>query len=217
MDHAAARQSMVDNQLKPNQITDPLVIAAMAMLPRERFVPKDIAGVAYVDEDLPLGNGRCLVEPLVVARLVQAAAIESGERALVTGDATGYVSAVVAEIASEVVVVEPDPDVAMAIRSVGADLGLERVRVVDGAFAAGSPTDAPFAAILFAGGIAEVPSAVLDQLSDGGRLVAVLVEDDGLGRGIVLTRSGDIISRQVVFDASTPFLPGMAPTPAFVF
>jgi protein-L-isoaspartate(D-aspartate) O-methyltransferase len=98
MDFAARRRNMVENQLRTNKVIDDRLIAAMEKVPREAFVPARLAGVAYVDEDIPLGGGKYLMEPMVFARLVQGLALAPGERTLIVGDFTGYAGAVLKEM-----------------------------------------------------------------------------------------------------------------------
>ncbi len=217
MDYAAARAAMVENQLRVNQIADPAVIEAMAAVPREAFVPAHLRGIAYVDEDLPLGNGRYLIEPLVLARLLQAAAVEEGEPALVIGDASGYPAAVLAHMGAEVVVVESDAAAVAGVAATVAGLGLTHISVRHGPLTEGVPDAAPFAVILFAGAVLAVPGAIFDQLGEDGRLVAVIGAGPAMGQGMLHTRASGVISRRPVFDAATPLLPGFEPNPSFVF
>ena len=98
MDYAAARQSMVNCQILPNNVTNPSVIDGMLVLPREEFVPEELKGVAYVDESLPLGSGRYLMEPMVAARLLETVAPATDDVALSIGCASGYLPALLARI-----------------------------------------------------------------------------------------------------------------------
>ena len=107
MDYARARLNMVNNQLRPNRVDDPNVLDAMAEIPRERFLPKALRGVAYADEDLPLPDGGWLIEPLVLARLIQAAGVREADVVLVVGCSTGYAGVVLARLAATVILVEP--------------------------------------------------------------------------------------------------------------
>jgi len=108
LDFAAARDHMVDGQIRPNKVTDPRIIRALRTLPRERFLPAGLRSLAYIDEDLPLPGGRTFVEPLVIARLIQLARVRSGERALVVGAGAGYGAAVLAACGAEVTALEED-------------------------------------------------------------------------------------------------------------
>ncbi len=217
MDFAAARRSMVENQLRTNRVTDPLIIAAMDDLPREMFVPPAAKGVAYVDEDLPLGRGRYLMEPLVLARLLQTAEIGPEDVALLIGSDAGYAAAVLARLASTGVAVESDAELAARTAEALTALGLDTVAVVNGPLALGYARGAPYDVIVFGGAIAEVPQAVADQLAEGGRMVAVVTGRGGVGKGTLFRRVHGALSQRQVFDAATPILPGFEARPRFVF
>ena len=217
MDYAAARYKMVENQIRTNRVTDPLVIAAMNELPREAFVPAALQGIAYVDEDIPLGRGRFLMEPLVTALLLQAAEIGPADVALDVGCSTGYASAAMARMASVVVALENDPELVGHANRILTELGMDTVTVVEGPLQAGYPRQAPYDVIFFSGGVAEIPTAITDQLADGGRMVAVVYDRRGIGRGTLFLRVGDTVSRRAVFDASSPMLSGFERESTFEF
>ena len=215
-DFAAARRSMVDSQLKPNQIVDQRVAQAMAEVPRELFVPETLAAVAYVDEDLPIAPGRFLMEPIVFARLLQAAAIEPNDIVLDLGCGTGYSTAVLARLANAVVAIEPDPDLRARAETVLAKIGADNTAIVDGDLTIGSPDQGPFDVIFLNGAAEQIPGGLVDQLADGGRLVAVQVRN-GVGKTTVFERQGDLVGARELFDAAIPVLPGFASRPGFVF
>jgi len=217
MDFAAARANMVESQIRPNKVTDARVIAAFSAVPRECFVPKALRGVAYVDEDVPIGNGRYLMEPMVLARLLQAAQPQPGDLALEIGSGTGYGSAVLARLAGTVVAVEDDPALSAKAMSELVELGIDNVAIVNGPLMAGYPAQAPYDVILFSGAVGTVPAAIREQLAEGGRLVAVESDGTGLGKARMLTRTGGVVSGRVLFDAAVPLLPGAAREPTFVF
>lgn len=218
IDFNAARKTMVDCQLRTNAIVDEPVLNAMGAIPREAFLPELLRPVAYVDEDIELGDGRYLIEPLVLARLLQMAEISPRDAALVVGCGSGYAAAVVGRLASSVVTVESDPERAAKAATLLGELGSDNVAVVGGELRAGCPDQAPYDVIVFSGAVAAVPAAISDQLDDGGRLVAVVdAECKGLGRAVLVTRHGETISQRDVYDASTPVLPGCAQEEGFVF
>lgn len=217
MDFAAARYRMIQNQIRTNRVSDPLIIEAMSELERERFLPDTLRGIAYVDEDIPLGGGRFLIEPLACALLLQAAAIDADDVVLDVGCGPGYCSAVIARMASAVVALESDATLAARATENLTELGLNTVTVACGPLREGWPEQAPYDVIAFGGGICEVPSAILDQLADGGRLVAVVAGDKGMGRGTLFLRRGGSVSRRPLFDSSIPLLPEFAPQPTFRF
>ncbi|MBK8175183.1 MAG: protein-L-isoaspartate O-methyltransferase [Rhodospirillales bacterium] len=217
MDYAAARYNMVQQQLRTNRVTDPMIVAAMSTLPREGFIPQSHRGLAYVDEDIPLGTGRFMPAPLTTARLLQAAEIDAADVILEIGCGTGYATAVMAGIASVVVALECDADLAAKATAILAELDLNTVTVTTGPLPAGHPEQAPYDVIVFGGAVASVPPAITQQLADGGRMLAVIAGEKGLGCGTLFLRRGESISRRTLFDVSLPLLPGFVPEPMFRF
>lgn len=217
MDYATARFNMVENQIRANRVSDPLVTKILLDTPREAFLPKDMRGYAYVDEDLDLGGGRYAIEPMVLARLIDAAGISSSDSVLCIGDASGYASAVAARLAQSVVSLECSSDWVRHANDALSAHGIDNAVVVQGDLAQGYPSQAPFDVILFAGAVPEIPAALCRQLSEGGRLVVVTQGASGMGRATLMVRSGDSWGRRVLFDAATPLLPGFLGKPGFVF
>jgi protein-L-isoaspartate(D-aspartate) O-methyltransferase len=213
--YETARIRMVESQLRPNKITDERVLGAFLEIRRELFVPEHLKGVAYVDEDLPLGRGRYLMEPMIVARLLQSAAIERTETALIVGTGTGYEAALIAVLARSVVALEEDSELARRGRAALVEHSIASVAVVEGPLLQGHRGRAPYDAIFFGGAVAEVPAEISSQLADGGRLMAVVKSGNGIGRATSMTRIGGSLARRVLFDAATPLLPGFLPKPAF--
>lgn len=219
MDYAAARHNMVENQIRTNRVRDPLVLDAMNAVPRELFVPKQMRGIAYIDEDVDLGNGRYLMEPLVLARLLQLAETRPEDVALVVGCGTGYSAGVLARLVSTVVALESDGDLATRASGLLAELGADNVAVVTGPLSDGYPTQAPYDLIVIDGGVQEIPNALCNQLADNGRLVTVVMDGQpgSMGRGTLVSRLGGGFSRRVGFDAASPILPGFTKAPGFIF
>jgi protein-L-isoaspartate(D-aspartate) O-methyltransferase len=186
-------------------------------VPRERFVPAELRGIAYVDEDLPLGQGRHLMEPMVLARLLQAAAPGPTDRLLVVACGTGYACAVAARLAARVVGVEAVSAHARRARELAAELGIGNIEIIEGPLADGASDRGPFDAILVGGAVTEMPDGLTAQLKDGGRLLAVIKRAIGLGQATQTVRLGDIYSSRILFDAATPLLPEFEPKESFVF
>ena len=213
-DFAAARRHMVDGQVRTADVTDHRIISAMLDVPREAFVPAQSAGLAYLDLGLPVGGGRCLLKPVVLARLIQAAELELTDRVLVVGCTTGYAAAVVARIAGEVVALEQDDTLAPAARANLA--AYPNITVASGRLVEGWARNAPYDAILIDGAVELLPDAFRQQLKDGGRLVCVLG-----GRpqpsAMLYRRSGAELGGRAIFDAAASLLPGFAKTPVFAF
>jgi protein-L-isoaspartate(D-aspartate) O-methyltransferase len=216
-DYAAARLNMVESQLRPNRVTDLRVLGAFLDLPRELFVPERLRGVAYVDEDVPLGGGRYVMEPMVMARLVQLAAIKSTDSVLEIGTGTGYGAAVLAQLADAVIALESDPQLAQTAEAALRRLDILNAGVVTGAFTEGHPAMAPYDVILLNGAAERVPPRVIEQLAEGGRLVGVIAPPGEPGRATLITRVSGAFSRRIDFDASTPILPGLQLEPGFAF
>jgi protein-L-isoaspartate(D-aspartate) O-methyltransferase len=215
--YEAARNCMMESQLRPNKVTDERVLDAFAGTQREVFAPEHLRAVAYIDEDLPLGKGRYLMEPMVAARLLQAAAIERTDTALIVGAGSGYEAALVGVLARSVVALEEDPDLARRARAALVEHSIASVNVVEGPLPQGHRARAPYDVIFFCGAVAEVPAEIGSQLAEGGRLMAVVKPGSGMGRATLTTRIGGVLARRVLFDAATPLLPGFLPKPAFVF
>lgn len=217
LDFSAARRMMVDGQVRTADVTDLRLLAAMGEVARERFVARSQQSLAYLDRDVPAsdgGAGRCLLKPMVLAKLIQLAEIEAADRVLDVGCATGYSSAVLARLAGSVVALEEDRVLAAAAEQSLASFS--NVKVVTGPFATGWPLAEPYDVILMQGAVEVVPQALLSQLSDGGRLACVF--GDGPQRKAMLyRRSGAETSGRPMFDAAAPLLPGFSRKPAFVF
>lgn len=208
---------MVESQLRTNKVTDPAILEAYETTPRERFLPEGRAGVAYVDEDLQVAPGRYLMEPMVQARLLQAAEIGASDVVLDIGCATGYSSAILSRLAGTVVALESDEGLAGKANEALQDLGIDNAVVVQGDLTQGYPKQGPYNVILLGGAVAEIPGAILDQLAEGGRLVAVLRPEPHLGQAVLVGKNAETTSRRVLFDAATPLLPGFAAAARFVF
>ncbi|AUG52840.1 protein-L-isoaspartate O-methyltransferase family protein [Thalassospira marina] len=217
MDYQVARHNMVENQVRANKVTDPMVIAAMEEVPRELFLPESKRGVAYVDEDIAIGNGRYAVEPMVIARLMQLAEIATTDVALVIGAGYGYSSALLSRVAETVVAIEQDGAMAQAAEKIMQQNNYDNVIVVEGDAVAGYPKQSPYNVIMFDGAVAEVPEAILAQLAEGGRLLAVVREADKVGVARLYEREHGVIGHRDLFDAYVPYLPGFEPVESFVF
>ncbi len=212
-----ARRNMVDCQLRTNRLVDEALIAAFGEIPREQFVPEAVQAVAYIDEDVPLGNGRYLMEPMVLGRVLQALAVTPGDIVLDVGCATGYSSAILSRLAATVVALECDHGFATRANDLLTSLSADNAIVVEGDLAAGYPKQGPYDVIWIGGAVAEIPSALADQLAEGGRLAAIV--DDGTRPGeaqLMLKRNGKV-SKRGLFDANVPRLPGFEPKAGFVF
>jgi protein-L-isoaspartate(D-aspartate) O-methyltransferase len=217
LDFATARMNMVDSQLRTNRVTDPRVLDAFETVPRERFVPEHLRAIAYVDEDLRITRERYMMEPMVLARLLDAAAFEETDVMLIVGAATGYACALTARIAATVVGLESDKDLAKQAEAMLSDQVTDNAVIVKGDLAKGYPKQAPYNVILINGAVEEVPERITDQLADEGRLLTVVNNGSGMGKAVLMERIGDAIGRRTLFDAATPVLPGFIREKGFVF
>jgi protein-L-isoaspartate(D-aspartate) O-methyltransferase len=216
MEYARARLNMINNQLRPNRVDDARVLDAMAHVPRERFLPKALRGVAYADEDLPLPGGAWLIEPLVLARLIQATEVRPTDVVLVVGCMTGYAGAVLARLAGTVILVEP-PAAAAPVEALLDHLGVDNiVVVVSDDPAGGHPDQAPFDVILLVGSVPGVPPALLEQIGESGRIAAV-IDNGRIGKATLFTKLHGVVGQREVCDAQTPPCPGLEFRPRFAF
>ena len=217
-DFADARRHMVDGQLRPNDVTDLRILAAMLEVPRERFAPPAAASIAYLDLDLPVGEGavasRRLLKPMMLAKLFNAAEIKPTDRVLDVGCVTGYAAALLARMAEQVVALEQDAGLAKTAKA--ALSSLPNVTVVSGPLVEGWPTAAPYDLIVLEGATEIEPQALSRQLKDGGRLVCVLGSGPGAA-AMLYRRSGDEFGGRPVFSAAASVLPGFVKPPAFAF
>lgn len=220
VDLAMQRKNMVESQVRPSDVTDRRIVAAMLEVPREAFVPAAFATLAYSDGDARVvapGSGRfprALMAPRVFAKLVDLAQLSAGDVVLDVGIASGYSAAVIGRMVETVVALECDAALAAEASKKLAALSQDNVAVVQGELEKGWPSAAPYDAIILEGSVSEVPEALLDQLKDGGRLVAVLSGTSSTAA--VWHKRGANADVRPAFDASAPPLPGFQRKPAFV-
>lgn len=218
-DFETARRNMVDGQLRPTKVTDTRILDAMGSLPREMFTSMTRQGIAYIDEDIEVAPGRYMMEPVVLARLVQALDVGAEDSVLVIGAGAGYDAALIGKLAGPVLAIESDSALVEAASMVINHLGIDNVAVVEAPLADGFPAQAPYDLVFFGGAVPEVPARIAEQVSPGGRIVAVLggAENGILGRATILTRTGGSLSGRAIFDAGTRPLPGFETAAEFVF
>ncbi|MBV9558010.1 MAG: protein-L-isoaspartate O-methyltransferase [Pseudolabrys sp.] len=215
-DFAVARRMMVDGQVRPADVTDLRLLAAFQDVPRETFVPASMSGLAYLDLDVPAGEGgaRRLLKPMVLGKLLQAAEISGTDKILDVGCASGYSTAILSNVAGEIVALEEDA--AVARRASDALRGVRQITVVTGELTAGWPARAPYDVILVNGAVESVPEALLAQLKEGGRLVCILGSGPA-GKATLYRRTGSEVGSRALFDANAPLLAGFAKPPVFAF
>ena len=216
-DHAAARRNMVSGQIRTNRVTDERLIDAMEEIPRERFVPRAKRGVAYVDEDVEIAPGRYLMEPMVLARLVQEANVAAEDVVLDIGCGTGYATAVMSRLAGTVIALDVDGALAAEAERTLSAVGADNAIVVTGPLAEGYASQAPYDVMLLGGAVDHLPRALADQLAEGGRLLGVLREPGTVGQATLWARHRGVLSSRGLFEASVPPLPGIARPLRFEF
>jgi len=216
-DFAEARNRMVDGQIRPNRVSDPRILAAMREIPRELFLPPALRPFAYIDEDIQLGGGRVLMEPLAIARLVQLLAPTEGERALVVAAGAGYGAALLAACGVRVIALEEDPGL-LGLSQAALDTIAPSVRLVSGPLAIGWPGEAPYDMILLEGAVRQVPAALGQQLrADGGRLATVKAEPGAVSQVVLAEPTPGGLRALPIFDCATPPIPSLLPKAGFVF
>lgn len=215
-DTASALAHMIDCQLRPNEVNDERVISAISAVPRELFVPKAKRSVAYVDEDIEVGEGRFLLEPRVFARMLTVADVRDDDIVLDIGCATGYSSAVLAQLAEAVVAVEENETLAGLAEKKLADQDVMNVAVVTCTMCEGVAKQGPYDVIFIEGAVEDIPAGLTAQLKDNGRLVCVKLEG-GVGRAHIIRKTEDGESGQNLFDANVMTLPGFERAQGFVF
>ena len=217
MDFSVARHNMVESQIRPNGVTSLPLISALGTVEREKFVDDAHDCVAYLGQTLPVGGDRFLLEPMVLARLLQLAEIKPTDLVLDIGPGTGYSSAVIARLAESVVGVEQNKDLCESSAARLIDMGITNAVIVCVNHADGMLSESPFDVIVVNGRIPEIPQKLIDQLSDGGRLVAV-IGPERKARATVVLKKGGKLSVSEAFDAFAPVLSGFeAPATGFKF
>lgn len=220
-DFTELRRAMVDSQVRPSDVTDIAIIEAMLTVPREAFVPARQRPFAYIDDDIELNEGadvpRYMMDPAPFARLVQLADPRPSDLVLDVGCGLGYSSAILSRLSGAVIALESDEALAARATETLGDNGFDSVAVVPGPLNEGLVGEGPYDVIFMAGAVDFVPSALLDQLKPGGRLV--VVEGHGpTGFAVLHIRDDEgVLSHRRVFNVSAKPLPGFAKEPEFAF
>ena len=213
-DFSARRVMMVDTQVRPSDVTKFPIIAAMLSVSREDFVPDGRREAAYVGLNLPLTDGRVMLEARSLAKLLDALDIQPGERVLDLGAGYGYASAIMVELGANVVAVE---EAAMAphARAKLDAAGCTQVKRVHAPLSSGAPAEGPYAAIVVQGAVEQMPDAILDQLADGGRIGAIFMEG-ALGVARIGHKADGHVTWRYAFNATAPVIPGFETRRTFV-
>jgi protein-L-isoaspartate(D-aspartate) O-methyltransferase len=216
-EYETARLAMVNSQIRPNDVTDHRIQDAMADIPRERFLPKSQSAKAYADIEAKVAEGRYMLTPRDLAKLIQAADIRRSDVVLDVACGRGYSTAVLSRMAETVVGLE-QKDLGLAEKATDALNAIEadNAVIVEGDLSKGVPGQGPFNVIIVNGAVAEPAQAWLDQLAVGGRL-AVIVRDGSVGQARIYTKAQNSVGDRSVFDTTAPYLPGFEPVAKFAF
>jgi len=207
---------MVDTQIRPSDVTSFTVIDAMLNIPREAFVPAGARDLAYVGGPVPLSAQRQLMEPRTIAKMLETLDVTPTDLVLEIAPGTGYTTALLARMAEAVVAVEEDPDLARDAEAALSAQEVDNAAVLTGPLAEGSARNGPYDAIVAFAGVEQVPQVILDQLKEGGRILALFM-DGALGEVRMGVKTHGVVSWHMEFNATAPVLPGFARTPGFVF
>jgi protein-L-isoaspartate(D-aspartate) O-methyltransferase len=217
MNMEKARFNMIEQQIRPWAVLDQGVLSLLAVVKREDFVPAAYRSLAFVDMEVPLAAGQRMLAPKVQARMLQELGVGRHEKVLEIGTGSGYMAALLAHRAREVVTVEVEPELARTARANLQRAAVKNVRVVEGDGARGVPSEAPFDAILLSGSVGSVPRELLQQLKIGGRLIAI-VGDEPVMHVTRFTRTADDEFASVdLFETVAQRLHGFEEPPRFEF
>ena len=206
-DYTQRRIAMVDTQVRPSDVTKFPIINAMLSVPREAFVPYDKREAAYIGENLTIGDGRVVLEPRTLAKMLDALNIQQDELVLDIGAGLGYSSAVIAYMAEAVVAVESDDSMAEDAQTSLAEQNIDNVVVQNAPLAEGAPEHGPYDVMILQGGVENLPKNLTEQLKDGGRIACVFMQG-ALGDVQIGHKSGGHISWRSEFNAGAPVLDG---------
>ncbi|MBI1329242.1 MAG: methyltransferase domain-containing protein [Alphaproteobacteria bacterium] len=216
-DYAVLRDTMIESQVRTVDVPNTRIHAALRAVPRERFVPAAKKTVAYADTAIEVAPGRFLLDPRTFSKLLSLADPQPSERVLDVGCATGYSSAVLAQMAASVVALEQDADLLRVAAEMLPAVGAKNALATQGALVEGHKAGGPYDVIVVEGAIQQVPDALLAQLAEGGRLVAVLQDASAMGRAHIFTRQNGVVGSRADFDAAAPILAGFRKVVGFVF
>jgi protein-L-isoaspartate(D-aspartate) O-methyltransferase len=219
----AARFYMIKSQLMPGRVLDEKIINALYNTPREMFVPEAYSEASYVDEDIPLCQGRYLMEPLTFAHLIELAEIHPQDQVLIIACGTGYSAAVLSKLCGKVTAVEEQKELGEKARQILQKLKIQNVEIFTASHTLGAPGSQIFNSIIIEGAIEQLPDSLSAQLAEGGKIVTVEKissrpgDKRGLGKAVMFRKQAGTLSKRVFFDASVPLLPGFEKKQNFIF
>ncbi len=217
MDFEIGRRTMVDSQIRPNDVTDPAIVRAFLTVPREAFVPKSRKSIAYCELEIETSDGRALWTPRDTAKLIKSLEPKPGDVALVIGAGAGYEAALLAQLTETVIALEDSEEQVKRLSQKLSNLGIDRAVAIEGQLTEGLAAEGPFDCIVICGMVEHVPEALTAQLAEGGRLACVIEIDKALGRGRVYRRSGEVVGHRDTFDATPPRFDSFSRPEVFTF
>ena len=217
MDLNQARFNMIEQQIRPWDVLDPQVLELLSVVRREDFVPLAHKALAFVDMEIPLGNGQVMLAPRVQARLLQELALQKTDKVLEVGTGSGFMAALLAHQAASVLSLEIDAGLATQAQKNLYKAGVNNVTVRNADGSQGAAADGPFDAILLSGSVAEVPQALLAQLKVGGRLVAIVGQEPMMRATVVTRTSENAFTTTQPWDVNTARLTGFSEPSRFTF
>lgn len=215
-DYAKARDHMVESQIRTSDVTDLPLLSAFRSVPRELFVPQAKSALAYGDAHIEMDEGRVMLRPRDFAKMIQAAEIEPSDIVLDLACARGYSTAILAQVSDTVVGLETSEECVNRATELLVNAGVDNAAIVQGNLKSGASEHGPYNVIFVNGAIQKPMKTWFDQLTNGGRLIAI-VQNGPVGRVTLFHKSGDVIGERVIFDGAAPYLPGFAPEPVFSF
>ena len=202
-----ARKIMLESQIRPNKVIDERVLSAFSEIPRELFVQKSMRDIAYIDEDLPLSNGRYLMEPMILARLIQSLELSVSDNVMIIGVGTGYSAAIISQIVASVIGIESRANLIQKAESNLTSLDITNAVLFKERLQDGYSKEAPYNAILIDGGVSFIPDNILNQLANDGRLVSIYrSKAETAGEASLWMRAARKFSRTCLFNAQVPTL-----------
>ncbi len=198
---------MLESQIRPNKVIDEKVLSAFSEIPRELFVQKSMRDIAYIDEDLPLSNGRYLMEPMILARLIQSLELSVSDNVMIIGVGTGYSVAIISQIVASVIGIESRANLIQKAENNLTSLDITNAVLFKERLQDGYSKEAPYNAILIDGGVSFIPDNILNQLANDGRLVSIYrSKAETAGEASLWMRAARKFSRTCLFNAQVPTL-----------
>ena len=218
-DFELARKNMVDCQIRPSSVVNPVLLKSFEDIPREIFVPEKLQHIAYSDENIDIGQGRFLMEPATHAKLLQEANLKENDIVLDVGVGSGYSSAILSSNVSTVISLEVNKRQMDKATRLWSELDLCNIALVESSLNNGESKHAPYSLIVINGAVPEVPQIILDQLADNGRLVTIIKSPkQTIGKATIFAKdSHGHISSEPLFEAGVPYIKGFDTKTSFQF